>query len=639
MVTVHFGDNDDEEPRRKRGRGWGRFKKRKGAGGSLRAGFSDGTLFATDEEFQIRISLIAQCVFILVNYLQQVAIISSPDLIAFPPEWVEAFGWLSVTALLDFRVLFGAENDLAQVFQIAVSTIVPVGIMGIIFVLLLPPMQREGVVTCAALASLTVSIVFFLQDLDNPVNPFVGTMAAILPAYAFVRAVMGLYVRRLRHKSGVSYAEIDDDFTSVEIYGWLFLLVTVYSSVFKTGLSFISSGQLSESNANSNSSVTGNGAQVAREVDEMIALIGLILPLSVSLVLIVFVFDRARRAQRKFAKDPGTLSAISVDGAAKQRQRQIDSGSFVVKFFKVQFWYFQIVLMLDKSCHLVINLLPDPVLAASVTLAYIVVFILFMLILKPYNEDQVVPGTPLTAGGIDVLGRISNMFILVLVILFNVLPDDGTKLVLTIVSFCSSAVTGLFWLYILIYKLQVAKTIASKYESLGYQASWIGVEKQEIAARVARREKPFTRGEALVLTEAQCIWICETGCISSATVFTSLLGLRADDMIATEKLEFATQMQFDEAAVHGLIRFVTRSRKLRRIRCVSRCIKCERDLVLLNKQSAHERDKPRMVTSARPSLSRESKYRGRQVSTRACLLVSQHFFSFMEYLADCRSSN
>lgn len=520
----------------------------------------DFAMFANDEEFQIRISLIAQCVFILVNYLQQVAIISSPDLIGFPSEWLDAFGWLSVTALLDFRVLFGAENELALVFQIAVSTVIPLGIICIVMILLLQPAQRESILAVVSLVSLITCVVFFLRDLSSAVNPFIGTCAALLPAWACIRYLVGKYIRYLRHKGGVDYAEIDDDLTSVEIYGWLFLLVTVYSSVFKTGLSFISSADAFTSNA-----VNMTQASTKETTNNMLFILGISLPLGTALVLILFVFDRARRAQRQVSK-ADEVEEQEQEGADEPRRRNIDSGSFVVRFFKVQFWYFQIVLMMDKSVHLLINLVSDPVTAASITLVYIVLFIVFLVAVKPYNEDQVVPGTPLTAGNIDVLGRTSNLIILVMVILFNVLQDDGAKVILTIVTFCLSAVTGLFWMYILIYKLQVVKTIADKYENLGYQASWIGVERHEVASRIKGRQSAFTRGEALVLTEAQCAWICETGGISSSAVFTSLLKLRAEDMLSATSLVFAANMTLDESSVQGLLLCLRRSRSITEVR-------------------------------------------------------------------------
>ena len=287
-------------------------------------------------DYEGRVKLVKHCLFIFMNFLQQLAILSSQELISFPEEWLIFFQWLNVFALLDFLSLFDVSNDLALIFKIVVTTLLPLAITGVIgFVL----SQREagydageGIKCCRycricctsifgalALVFLVVGSVEGVQlDLaSQQIFVFIGILRSLYVAYEFCRTCITWQMNRLRETMGEHRLAIYSDQTSSEVYVWLFLLVSLYASVFKSVLSFVT---LPGASVNGTVS-TLNESSVAIQIS------GIVLSSLSALFILRYTYRVARSTRRS----------------------DYDYGALLTKLFEDRFWYFQVVIMVDKS--------------------------------------------------------------------------------------------------------------------------------------------------------------------------------------------------------------------------------------------------------------------------------------------------
>ena len=201
-------------------------------------------------DFDQRAKLGQHCLFIFVNFLQQLAIISSAELISFPEEWLRFFWWLNSLALLDFLSLFDVSNDLALIFKIVVTVLTPVAITGIIRLLIAEDEYLEPFNLCRALfatlfggLAISLLVVGTLEDVGltfgtQQVFIFVGILSALCVCYALLHGLITRRVKRMRIRMREREIDILRSQISWEVYVWLFIFVSIYASTVKSALSF-----------------------------------------------------------------------------------------------------------------------------------------------------------------------------------------------------------------------------------------------------------------------------------------------------------------------------------------------------------------------------------------------------------------
>lgn len=501
-------------------------------------------------DFDQRVKLGQHCLFIFVNFLQQLALVSSAELISFPEEWLLFFSWLSSFALLDFLSLFDVSSDLALTFKIVVTTLMPVAIVGIISVVAL---EREFAdderrycdwwrkcycerdyddddddcelrfcrccrATCAVLFGALAVAFLVIGTLDSvevgftvqQVFVFVGVLCALCVTYALLRALIVWRINRLREKMGESAYDIFEVQIESEVYVCLFIFVSIYASVFKSALSFITLLSSSTSNA-------------------VIQISGIVLSFLSALFILAYTWWRAR----------------------KSRDGDDEYGKFLTVLFEDRFWYFQVVIMLDKTVILLIRLFDNDVLATSLALTYLFVFTLFIIVAQPYDRTAVLGAGStfgsryLSAKNIDIFGRTANFVLLLFVLVFN-LAEADTREVLGPVTILVSILTGLLWLYILLVALGFHRVVLYKLALWRFKAIWVGKDEMQVKELVQNRNELFPPEEAEALTNAQCLWVVRHSASaqvrSSALLFErdwSRKGVREEDIQnLCESLEF-----------------------------------------------------------------------------------------------------
>ena len=440
-----------------------------------------------------RVKLGRDSLFIFVNFLQQLAIISSAELIAFPEEWLRFFSWLNGLVLLDFLSLFDVSNDLALIFKIVVTVLIPLAIAGIIGIIAVegeafrndPEFTRCWEGCCAVIfAALAISfLVVGTSDnaevgfIEKQVFVFVGILCAVCVVYAMLRAAIVWRINTLRAKSGEPANGILEVQYISEVYVWLFIFLSIYVSVFKSALSFIAllSSPTSTSSAE-------------------ILISGIVLSFLSALFMLWYTWWRASLAPAEYADDYGNYGKYG---------KVILTGPF-----EDRFWYFQVVILLDKTVVLLIRYFDNSVLATSFQLAYIFLFTLFIVVSKPYDRNAVLRAESkyLSSNNIDIFGRTSNFVLLLFVLVFNLVGADARD-VLGPVTIVVSVLTGLVWLFILFVPLRSHRVVLYKIKVWRFRAIWAGKNESRVKELVQNRSEPFQPTEAEALTNTQCLWV------------------------------------------------------------------------------------------------------------------------------------
>ena len=528
------------------------------------------SFFLDDDEIKKRFDVGAHCIFILFNYLQQVAIISTPELIDFPPEWLNVFRWLSVTALFDLRIVFGAENDVARVFQIILASGAPLVIIGLIRLLLVESRHvRLYFLLGLGVASFTVVVALFAADTSQAIYLFLGSLAVLPFAYVLLRSVIVTWISSYYENMDYSPEKIDHIQVRAEVYVWLFVLVQVYSSVFKTGMSFIDPKEVLTENA------------TAANSEGTLQAWGIVLPLLSSASLVLYVYGRARAAHlqdERIAQAQRERSALDVEPQVEEAgleeeevdeiaKRDYEAGKFLVKLFRVEYWWFQVAIIADKSILIAINLIGDKLLSGILAFVYIILVILFMMRFKPY-ENKVITGTKwLTAGRVDLWGRAANALSLLFVILLNVVQSDLTAArVLTVLLFAVSLAMFIFWIWILCYKLNAIGTITAFVLTLGSRRAYFGLRNEELEEKLhSKGNTPLPRHEVMALDPLQCKAVLESSNLT-VEIFTSIVRYRQRDCLDVTRLDFQDELEFDERGLQVLVKYLRATKKLQTLR-------------------------------------------------------------------------
>lgn len=431
----------------------------------------------------------SQYFFVFVNFLQQLAIVSSGALTKFPSDWLDLFSWISDFALFDVFALFALSNETALILKMVLAVFLPLGITGLIHMLIREKRaaDRDDEVVaplsfyrgcCACLFGVLAFAFLLAGTIDVPVDSplhqgfvFSCIICAICMIYVLLRAWIVRRLIAVRENMGENWDTITESTFSSEIYVWLFLLVSIYPSIFKSALTFIT--------------LPVSSAGVAIRIS------GILLCLCSAMFIIGYVWWRA----------------------SESRQEDNEYSKFLTALFTKGLWYFQVIILFDKTVMLLIQLIDDDVVATAIELSYMFAFTTFLTVKEPYDNSDVLSrvnsgccGFPcLSARNVDVFSRVSNFVLLLIALLDSVKVAEGTSL--GSIAIALSLLTAMAWFYLVFGVLRFHLTVKYQAELWRFRSAWAGKDESEVAELVKDRSKPFKHSEAEALTDRQCAWV------------------------------------------------------------------------------------------------------------------------------------
>ena len=459
-------------------------------------------------DFEKRHRLGLHCCIICFNFLQQLAIISSEEFIPFPEEWLRCFSWLNSIVLVDFLSLFDVSNYLGVVFKVVVTALTPLAIMGNIY-FIESEESDGGCPSCrACLITLfaTMAVAFLVSGsittgietdvAEQQVFIFIGTLCAACSGYALVRALFLWQIKVAYKRMGESDAAfLELQYSEVDV--WLFILLSIYPSVFNSMLS-LTTLSIATSTTNVTASTLNFTASAATGFST-VQTSGIIVSTLSSFLILPYTYRRADSYQN------GDCA----------------HGGFITAPFEDWFWQFQVIILIDKTILLLLRRIDDKVLATSLSLAWVFAFAIFIFAVQPYDRDFTLSSTIheesgakwllpvvvkyVSATNVDLFGRGSNFVLLGFVLLFNL--QSGDRAPLSAATIVVSIVAGFVWLYVLFYALGLHRVVQHRIQKWRLKVTWGQINQTMVEDVVRTRTDHFSPLEAEVISDAQCLWI------------------------------------------------------------------------------------------------------------------------------------
>ena len=413
--------------------------------------------------------------FILVNLVQVVAIVSSGGLVEVPSEWDSVFYWLTDFFLLDVTALFNTQVELFLILKITTTVLIP-----LIFYLVIQLLEPEKSITyekrrqwslrirqalvlftfLASIASLTASFLvegFVLQV----VLIFAACIFFVYPLYYALKSLVLCLMFRYAGKSGRTQVEIKQAKKETETHFLLFLFVTVYSAVVRSCFSLFT------------------------VANQTIGLIGLITTALAAVSMIFYVLYYSRQA-------------------AKYGEKFAD---WLVCLFKPRFWYFQAILMLDKTILLGVQIIDDTIIATSISLGYMLVFTLIIVLVKPYTEDE---RNKYAAWKVEGWGRVMNVLLLSTIFAHTLVSGAVEKEALGYTAVAISSLTAIGFLLLMI-DSKLFRIIRYEFREFLYESKWSGRDESGVVKLLKDTNGVIAFEEYLVATDSQKAWIYAHG--------------------------------------------------------------------------------------------------------------------------------
>ena len=485
--------------------------------------------FASEaEEIEAAKLNLEHVLFIFVNLIQVVAIVSSGKLVEVPSQWDSVFFWLTDFFLLDVTTFFDANVEVFLILKIATTVLIPVYFYFVIQ--LLEPEKnityeeslkgslrlRQGLVVITLAGSIACLVANFLIEgfLLQLILIYVCCILFVYPFYYLLKTFVLWVMFRRASRTGKTHVEIKQAKKETETHFLLFLFVTVYSAVVRSCFSLFGVS------------------------NQTIGIIGLAATGGAAISMILYVIYYSRQAfkyEEKFAE-------------------------WLVKLFRDRFWYFQAILMMDKTILLGLQIIDDTIIATSITLAYMLVFTILIVLVKPYTEDE---RNKYKAWKVEGWGRTMNIILLGVIFAHSLVEGSVEKEALGYTAIAVSGLTalGFFWLVL---DSKLLRIIRYEFREFLYESKWSGKDEAAVkkTLRASKNVIPFE--EYLVATDSQKAWIYTHGtddqlsaidvesfnatCNFSKATGKSVIGLIASrpDAYTGEKLQLQYKQLDDE---------------------------------------------------------------------------------------------